>query len=151
MYHRIHRGEISCSLYFGCSRTSVLVENTIPSFNVSTMDICIGIKQVCTNVVQKKIWISSKQKSITDLYEDAYSAIERVETEISNDKTNSKKRELKIEWWKKEVMPKIANLWNKQTVLKLADFDANTNTVGDSVDLSFRTLRKVNRKDKFKK
>jgi hypothetical protein len=91
------------------------------------------------------------QKSITDLYEDAYSAIERVETEISNDKTNSKKRELKIEWWKKEVMPKIANLWNKQTVLKLADFDANTNTVGDSVDLSFRTLRKVNRKDKFKK
>jgi len=47
-------------------------------------------------------------------------------------------------------MPKIANLWNKQTVLKLADFDANTNTVGDSLELSFRTLKKVNKKDKLK-
>lgn len=151
------------------------------------------------------------KKSITDLYESAYSAIERVETssnlikltdfcnssdniftpkyelfhepekveasensergisrratakisfyrkdmskvlaEISNAKTDSRKRELKIKWWKEEVMPKIANLWNKQTVLKLADFDANTNTVGDSLELSFRTLKKVNKKDKLK-
>jgi hypothetical protein len=47
-------------------------------------------------------------------------------------------------------MPKIAELWKKQTVLKLADFDANKNTIGDSVELSFRTLSKVNKKDTLK-
>lgn len=62
----------------------------------------------------------------------------------------TKKRELKINWWKEEVMPKIAELWNKQTVLKLADFDANKNTIGDSVELSCRTLSKVNKKDTLK-
>ena len=71
-------------------------------------------------------------------------------TDISSAKTDKRKRELKINWWKKEVMPKIADLWNKQTVLKLADFDANKNTIGDSVELSFRTLSKVNKKDTLK-
>ena len=70
--------------------------------------------------------------------------------EISDAKTDSRKRELKIDWWNKEVMPKIAELWNKQTVLKLADFDANTKTIGDGVELSFRTLSKVNKEDRLK-
>lgn len=74
----------------------------------------------------------------------------KVLTDISYAKTDKKKRELKINWWKEEVMPKIAELWNKQTVLKLADFDANKNTIGDSVELSFRTLSKVNKKDTLK-
>ena len=75
----------------------------------------------------------------------------KVLTDISSAKTDKRKRELKINWWKEEVMPKIADLWNKQTVLKLADFDANKNTIGDSVELSFRTLSKVNKKDTLKK
>ena len=74
----------------------------------------------------------------------------KVLTDISSATTDKRKRELKINWWKKEVMPKIADLWNKQTVLKLADFDANKNTIGDSVELSFRTLSKVNKKDTLK-
>ena len=74
----------------------------------------------------------------------------KVLTDISYAKTDKKKRELKINWWKEEVMPKIAELWKKQTVLKLADFDANKNTIGDSVELSFRTLSKVNKKDTLK-
>ena len=74
----------------------------------------------------------------------------KVLTDISSAKTDKRKRELKINWWKEEVMPKIADLWNKQTVLKLADFDANKNTIGDSVELSFRTLSKVNKKDTLK-
>lgn len=69
---------------------------------------------------------------------------------ISNARTDRRKRELKIEWWKKEVMPKIAELWDRQTVLQLADFDAKTNTVEDSVELLFRTISKVNKKDKLK-
>jgi hypothetical protein len=71
----------------------------------------------------------------------------KVLTDISQAKTDKSKRELKINWWKEEVMPKIADLWNKQTVLKLFDFDASKNTIGDSVELSFRTLSKVNKKD----
>jgi hypothetical protein len=74
----------------------------------------------------------------------------KVLTDISSATTDKRKRDLKINWWKKEVMPKIADLWNKQTVLKLADFDANKNTIGDSVELSFRTLSKVNKKDTLK-
>ena len=74
----------------------------------------------------------------------------KVLTDISSATTDKRKRELKINWWNKEVMPKIADLWNKQTVLKLADFDANNNTIGDSVELSFRTLSKVNKKDTLK-
>lgn len=74
----------------------------------------------------------------------------QVITDISDAKTDKRKRELKVKWWKEEVMPKIAELWNKQTVLKLADFDANKNTIGDSVELSFRTLSKVNKKDTLK-
>jgi hypothetical protein len=74
----------------------------------------------------------------------------KVLTDISSAKTDKRKRELKINWWKEEVMPKIADLWNKQKVLKLADFDANKNTIGDSVELSFRTLSKVNKKDTLK-
>jgi hypothetical protein len=71
----------------------------------------------------------------------------KILTDISQAKTDKSKRELKINWWKEEVMPKIADLWNKQTVLKLFDFDASKNTIGDSVELSFRTLSKVNKKD----
>jgi len=41
----------------------------------------------------------------------------KVLTDISQAKTDKSKRELKINWWKEEVMPKIADLWNKQTVL----------------------------------
>ena len=74
----------------------------------------------------------------------------KVLTDISSAKTDKRKRELKINWWKEEVMPKIVDLWNKQTVLKLADFDANKNSIGDSVELSFRTLSKVNKKDTLK-
>lgn len=70
--------------------------------------------------------------------------------EISNATKDSEKRRLKIEWWREKVMPKIAELWSKQTVLNLADFDRNSTTEGNIVDLSFRTLKRVNKNDRLK-
>lgn len=49
-----------------------------------------------------------------------------------------------------KIAGKIAELWSKQTVVNLADFDRNTNTEGNIVDLSFRTLNRVNKNYRLK-
>lgn len=77
--------------------------------------------------------------------------MQEVLQKISLAKSDKDKRKLKLDWWKDQVMPKIKDLWNEQTVLELADFVVDTRTARNSVHFSFRTLNKSHHKDNLRR